>query len=397
MLNRFLRRERCLQMRFVVFISIFLFLYGGMHFYVLLKIRRALSPGVPAEAAIICFMIIMIISPILVRVLESYGYENTGRVIAYVGYGWMGILFIFLVISAAIDIVRVLLPAGLRPSPLIAFVIAACLSFIFSLYGLYEAMDVKVEHVNIVSRKLSGDRHSLRIVQISDVHLGLLFRECRLRKVVNCIKSASPDILVSTGDLVDGQTDGLFEVLYMLKELSPALGKYAVTGNHEFYAGIRKSLDFTRDAGFRILRDEALTLPGLINIAGVDDPAGGRKNLEEQEKEILSSLPGELFTLLLKHRPHVGLESDKLFDLQLSGHTHKGQIFPFGLLVKLVHGRISGLHRLDSDSLLYVSRGSGTWGPPFRILSPPEVTVITITADGHGSRDRPSDTGKIIP
>jgi len=384
-------------MGFAVFISVFLSLYGGMHFYALLKIRRALSPGFPAEAAIICFMVLMVVSPILVRVLEEYGFEDTGRVIAYIGYGWMGILFIFLVLSVAIDIVRILLPAGLRPSPLIAFVIAACFSFIFSLYGLYEAMVVKVEHVNIVSQKLAGDRRSLRIVQISDVHLGLLFREHRLRKVVNCIKDASPDILVSTGDLVDGQTDGLSGVLYMLMELSPPLGKYAVTGNHEFYAGIRKSINFTRDAGFKVLRDEALTLPGLINIAGVDDPAGGRKNLEEHEKEILSSLPGETFTLLLKHRPHVGPGSDRLFDLQLSGHTHKGQIFPFGLLVKLVHGRISGLHRLDSGSLLYISRGSGTWGPPFRILSPPEVTVINITADGNAGRGQPAHFGKIIP
>jgi len=384
-------------MGLAVFISVFLSLYGGMHFYALLKIRRALSPGFPAEAAIICFMVLMVVSPILVRVLEEYGFEDTGRVIAYIGYGWMGILFIFLVLSVAIDIVRILLPAGLRPSPLIAFVIAACFSFIFSLYGLYEAMVVKVEHVNIVSQKLAGDRRSLRIVQISDVHLGLLFRERRLRKVVNCIKDASPDILVSTGDLVDGQTDGLSGVLYMLMELSPPLGKYAVTGNHEFYAGIRKSINFTRDAGFKVLRDEALTLPGLINIAGVDDPAGGRKNLEEHEKEILSSLPGETFTLLLKHRPHVGPGSDRLFDLQLSGHTHKGQIFPFGLLVKLVHGRISGLHRLDSGSLLYISRGSGTWGPPFRILSPPEVTVINITADGNAGRGQPAHFGKIIP
>ena len=384
-------------MGLAVFISVFLSLYGGMHFYALLKIRRALSPGFPAEAAIICFMVLMVVSPILVRVLEEYGFEDTGRVIAYIGYGWMGILFIFLVLSVAIDIVRILLPAGLRPSPLIAFVIAACFSFIFSLYGLYEAMVVKVEHVNIVSQKLAGDRRSLRIVQISDVHLGLLFREHRLRKVVNCIKDASPDILVSTGDLVDGQTDGLSGVLDMLKGLSTPLGKYAVTGNHEFYAGIRKSINFTRDAGFKVLRDEALTLPGLINIAGVDDPAGGRKNLEEHEKEILSSLPGETFTLLLKHRPHVGPGSDRLFDLQLSGHTHKGQIFPFGLLVKLVHGRISGLHRLDSGSLLYISRGSGTWGPPFRILSPPEVTVINITADGNAGRGQPAHFGKIIP
>jgi predicted MPP superfamily phosphohydrolase len=376
-------------MGLVVFVSVFLSLYGGMHFYVLLKIKKAFSLGFPAEAAIICLMVLMVVSPILVRVLESHGFEDTGRVMAYVGYGWMGLLFLFLVLSLAGDLVRALLPSGLKPSPLLTFIIAACFSFMLSLYGLYEAMDIRTEQVTVVSPKLGGDRPSLRIVQISDVHLGLLFREHRLRKVVERIKDASPDMLVSTGDLVDGQTDGLSGVLDLLRELNPPLGKYAVTGNHEFYAGIRKSLDFTREAGFKVLRDEAVALPGLINIAGVDDPAGGRRNPEKHEKEILSSLPGEIFTLLLKHRPQVEAESEGLFDLQLSGHTHKGQIFPFGLLVRLAHGRISGLYKLPSGSSLYISRGSGTWGPPLRILSPPEVTVINVMA-GNPPGDLPS-------
>ncbi len=381
-------------MRFIVFISVFLSMYGGMHFYVLLKARKAFSLGFQADAAIICFMVLMVLSPLMVRIAERYGFENTGRALAYLGYGWMGLLFLFFILSLGGDALRAVLPVGLRPSPLICLVVAACFSVILALYGLHEAMDVRTEKVTIVSPRLGEERKSLKIVQISDVHLGLLFREHRLRKVVERIKDASPDILVSTGDLVDGQTDGLSGVLDLLKDISPTLGKFAVTGNHEFYAGISKSLEFTKDAGFKVLRGEAVTLSGLINIVGVDDPAGGRTDLEKLEKNILSSLPRNLFTLLLKHRPHVGVGCEGLFDLQLSGHTHKGQIFPFGLLVKLVHGRIAGLYELPSDSLLYVSRGSGTWGPPLRILSPPEVTVINVIAGDRAGRYPPQDPSK---
>ncbi|RJR23824.1 MAG: metallophosphoesterase [Desulfobacteraceae bacterium] len=351
-----------------------------MHLYAFFKIKKAVAIGFPTEAIIVCFMILMVLSPILVRLAEKYEFEGTGMVLAYAGYTWMGFLFIFFAISLAMDFLQAIIPSDLKPSSLLFLLTAVFLSVILTLYGIREAMDVRTEHITIVSPKIKEPNQGIRIVQISDVHLGLLFREQRLRKVVERVKEADPDVLVSTGDLVDGQTDGLSGVLEMLKKLKPRYGKFAVTGNHEFYAGLGKSLDFTRDAGFMVLRNKAATLPGIINLAGVDDPVGRRNNpsADSHEAKILSPLPGDLFTVLLKHRPHVDKNAHMLFDLQLSGHTHKGQIFPFSLLVRLAHKRLAGLHTLPSGSSLYISRGSGTWGPPLRILSPPEVTVIDI-------------------
>jgi len=121
----------------------------------------------------------------------------------------------------------------------------------------------------------------------------------------------------------------------------------------------------------------------LINIAGADDPvvkSYGRSR-EAPEREILSGLPGDKFTLFLKHRPDVEKSAEGLFDLQLSGHAHKGQLFPFTLIVRLVFPQIAGLYDLSSGSRLYVSRGSGTWGPPIRFLAPPEVTVIDLVPE----------------
>jgi predicted MPP superfamily phosphohydrolase len=169
----------------------------------------------------------------------------------------------------------------------------------------------------------------------------------------------------------------------MLATVDPPLGKFAIAGNHEFYAGIRQSGRFLRAAGFKFLRNEDFELNGLINLVGVDDPAGKRRYPEigqvgKEEKILLADLDSERFTLLLKHRPTVEIESLGRFDLQLSGHTHGGQIFPFNLITRLFYPRERGLYRLDKESVLYVSRGTGTWGPPMRFLSPPEVTLIEL-------------------
>jgi uncharacterized protein len=212
------------------------------------------------------------------------------------------------------------------------------------------------------------------------VHLGLIVREERLKRIVSEIRKASPDMLVSTGDLVDGQINRMTGLAELFQDIRPELGKFAVTGNHEVYAGLGQAIDFTERAGFRLLRNEGVTAGGLINVIGVDDPAIGRSNRSGQasEKSLLSGTDPDKFALLLKHRPGVQQENLGLFDLQLSGHVHKGQIFPFNLLTYLLYPVKTGYTVYPGSSALYVSRGTGTWGPPIRFLAPPEVTVIEL-------------------
>jgi predicted MPP superfamily phosphohydrolase len=256
------------------------------------------------------------------------------------------------------------------------------LSLAIAIYGYFEALNIRTERVVIKTHKIPEEIGRLRIVHISDVHVGLIVGEKRLMRILAEVKNASPDILVSTGDLVDGQIDNITKLADLFKEIQPAFGKFAVTGNHEFYAGMDQALNFTKKAGFRVLRGEGIATGGIINIAGVDDPDGKRYNLyiDMPEKELLSSLPADKFTILLKHRPEVDNDAQVFFDLQLSGHTHKGQIFPFSIITELYYRNTThaGKLRLVNDSYLYVSRGTGTWGPPMRFLSPPEVTVIDL-------------------
>jgi uncharacterized protein len=376
-----------------LFLLIFFLIYGGVHLYFFLKLKIAFGIGMVSGLCLAFFLVMLVAAPILVRILEKEGFEAPARMVAYIGYLWMGFLFLFFSSSLAVDMYHGFLRAAgavlrrdcsfLHLSNGTAFLIPFAWGIVTSVYGYYEARSIMVERVRLTSPKITLNHGTLTIVQITDVHLGLIVREDRLNLILEKVKAAAPDILVSTGDLVDGQVNGLAGLARLLRGVNPRYGKFAVTGNHELYAGLNHSVDFMQDAGFRVLRGEAVTIPGLITIAGVDDPAVSRVggSAAEEEQRLTAWLPRDTYTVLLKHRPTIAGESMGLIDLQLSGHVHKGQLFPFNLVTYLFYPVQAGLNLLPRHTGLYVSRGTGTWGPPIRFLAPPEVTVFELT---HG-------------
>lgn len=375
-----------------IFFLAFFGLYSLLHLYGFIKFKRALEPGPLPLAGLTLFMIMMVLAPLLVRVLEKNSWPILARILAHVGYLWMGLLFLFVSSALVLDLYRILVLIGqsaagsslsrLMPSARLVFFAPLILALTIAIFGFFQALNIRTEHITIPTAKIPPDIGRVRIVQISDVHLGLIVRQGRLAKIQKCVAAAGPDLLVSTGDLVDGQLNELTGLAAQLRRIPAPLGKYAVTGNHEFYAGIGAALTFTREAGFTVLRGQALAVSPNLNLAGVDDPAGSRfeENARVSEKSLLGNLSRAAFTVLLKHRPLPEETSIGLFDLQLSGHTHKGQIFPFTVLIDLMYPRSAGMLKLGRDSQLYVNRGSGTWGPPIRFLSPPEVTVIDLVS-----------------
>ena len=379
-----------LDLRISLFLTVFLSLYSLLHFYAFLKARAAFSSNKVFLLCLALFMIFMIFCPIIVRVLERDGMERLPEILAHVGYTWMGFLFLFVCSAFVLDLLRMLLalsawishkaPGTWRFSPEALFYVAIVVALGIGTYAYFEALNVTTEHLTIETSKISQKQGRLRIVQISDVHLGLIVRDGRLENILRKVAAAKPDILVSTGDLVDGQIDNISHMADRFRQINPRYGKFAVTGNHEFHAGITHALAFAKAAGFTLLRGEKVDIPGVITIAGVDDPSGRRNGSPENatEARLLSGLSKDRFILLLKHRPIFEKEDTGHFDLQLSGHTHKGQIFPFSLIIKEMYPIDAGLLDLKNGSLLYVNRGSGTWGPPLRFFSPPEVTIIDL-------------------
>jgi uncharacterized protein len=373
-----------------LFLLTFFLLYGGVHLYVFLKAKAAFAFSVRTGVAVALVMAVMLFAPVIVRQLEKSGHETFAQVMSYTGYIWLGVIFLFISVSLVLDSYRFAgyLISGFFSKPLrifavtpqYAFFIPLAASLVIAFYGYFEAGDIRTENIVIESRKIPSEIQRLRIVQISDVHLGLIVREERLRRILEKVRAAGPDILVSTGDLVDGQINGMSDLSALLSKVSPRYGKFAIFGNHEYYAGIDQSTRFTEDAGFSILRGQGHEVGGIINVVGVDDPQGRAFGAFRggNEDELLSKFPADRFTLFLKHRPFINKGSLGLFDLQLSGHVHKGQIFPFSIVTGLYYPIQAGFASLADNSRIYVSRGSGTWGPPIRFLSPPEVTVIDL-------------------
>lgn len=379
----------------IPFLITFFSLYGGMHIYAFVRFHYAFRPSRLTARIIASWITLMIFAPLVVRIAEQTGYDRAALIIAWPGFIWMGFIFILATALLAIDAASITakLLQRYRPFTLprslqnpISCQIALLVALLATIYGYFEAKNIRVEHLTISSPKLSSANGRVRIVQVSDIHLGLIIREDRLKQMLQVVTEAKPDILVSTGDLLDGrlsQQEGKrYETLArMISEVKTPLGSYAITGNHEYYAGLDQSIAITNLAGFRLLRNDVVNLPNGISISGVDDAAWKRMGLpapRTDEHQLLETLPANRFRLHLKHRPELAKDDDGLFDLQLSGHTHKGQIFPFYLLTKISFSLPSGTTMTTKGSLVHVSRGTGTWGPPIRFLAPPEVTIIDL-------------------
>jgi len=232
----------------------------------------------------------------------------------------------------------------------------------------------RIERVDIPIAGLHPDLDGLRVVQISDLHVGPNIGRRYVEKVVALSRSLNPDIVVLTGDIVDGPVARLAHDVAPLAELSPA---YFVLGNHDCYAGAEPWMDHFRQLGMTVLVNSHTVLrkgAARLLIGGVVDPAYGRL-----QPEIFIGNEAADFRLLLAHNPRLArLGAAAGFDLQLSGHTHAGQFFPWTLAVRLVHApHVSGLSQ-EGRMRVYVSAGTGTWGPPVRFGTNPELTLLRL-------------------
>ena len=378
---------------------IFLFFHGTYalaHLYLFFKIKNVFPLGTAGNVLLGLFLLYLALSPIITYIFTLRESKAYIRFFAFLGYIWMGFLILFFSSSVLLDLYHL----GIRVSsfmlhkdlskailsPFHAFLLPLFLSICLTIYGYFAARNLRVRRLTVRTSKFPEGTDKITIAHISDVHLGIMVRDKILDKLIKKISYENPDLIVSTGDLIDGGLEQIHYLLEKLRSINARLGKFAVTGNHEFYSGIKTSQKFLEDAGFTVLRGYGVTVNSIINIAGIDDTEGKisktNKNTNlESESKILSKLPSDIFTLFLKHKPYVSQGTLGLFDLQLSGHTHKGQIFPINLAVRLFLYPHSSYKKLSKGSAINVSGGVGTAGPPVRLFSPPEIIFIDVVSD----------------
>ena len=373
--------------RWIIFIATFLCVYGSLHLYLLIKVRRAFYLESWGYFLIVVALLFLMLSPIQARILASQLHVIPSLILMWIAYLWMGALFIWLWLALVLDVYHLAIILfqrlfcadwiHLMLSRRQSLTLTILITFGLMIYGGYMAQKIQVERITLHSDKFKPDSKGVRVAQISDLHLGEVIFPGRLDKIISAIEQAEPDILVCTGDLVDGYLYDRTGVIQKFLSLKPRLGKFAVTGNHEAYAGLTYAEEFIKQSGFTLLRNASVQLADDLFISGVDDPAV-QESVPINEAATLGSLPKTAFHLFLKHQPRLASESAGLFDLQLSGHTHKGQIFPFSLVVKKVYPFFSGMYPIDQGGKIYVNRGTGTWGPPIRLGSHPEITIIDL-------------------
>jgi predicted MPP superfamily phosphohydrolase len=267
-------------------------------------------------------------------------------------------------------------------------------------YGMWNAYHPRLKHVAIALENLPEQWKDKTIVQISDVHLGTFHRAGFLRRIGRQISSVSPELVLITGDLFDGMGDNLSSFAEAFDSLSASKGVFFVTGNHEEYLGLTKPLAILEKTSITVLDNQVIDIEGL-QLVGISFPAFERSSNAKNPIQLKGKLDPGKPSILMYHTPtDIGhtkgsprerhyetywtpnttfaFAKENGIDLQLSGHTHKGQLFPFGLITRLTYkGYDYGLHR-EGAFALYTSSGVGTWGPPMRTGSTPEIVVITL-------------------
>jgi uncharacterized protein len=365
--------------RIMTFLVVVLSVWTLMHAYVASRIwNLPAQPPSRWHLAVAVAAVLLWLSFPLAQILT----RTLGRAAApleFVAGIWVGVLFLLLVYLLAADVATGfgwLLPSWSRAARTAGVAVAGVLSLVALVQGL-RAPEVRAHEVAV--RGLRPEFEGLRIVQISDLHVGPFLRERWLGARVAQVQSLKPDLVVVTGDLVDHDAALAEPLVPLLQRLSAPLGVWGVLGNHEYYAGLAASLRVFEASGIRLLRDTAVeAAPGLV-IAGVDDLSARQQfGLDglPVERALAGRPPGT--TIFLCHSPWQVERAAQLgVDLMLSGHTHSGQIWPFTYLVRLMYPYVVGRFGVNGMTLI-VSRGTGFWGPPMRLFRRGEITAITL-------------------
>jgi predicted MPP superfamily phosphohydrolase len=370
-------------------LSILIALSAALHFYIGARIAPGL-PGVAGGVLALWLLVSAVLTP-LGLIARRWLRPPAADRLTWAGMLAMGLFSSLLVFTLLRDVVLlgaelaqrlgVAVPAELGPDSAIAVVALALLATVIGLANARRT--AQVVRVDVRLAPLPPALEGFRIVQISDIHVGPTIKSAYLDAIVDRVNALAPDVVAITGDLVDGSVAELAEHVAPLARLRARHGTFFVTGNHEYYSGVHGWVAELQRLGIRVLHNEHVVLQhagAQLVLAGVPDVSGHHYDAAHRSDPAaaLRGAPADAVKVLLAHQPRSAAAAAQAgFDLQLSGHTHGGQFFPWSLFVPLQQPFTAGLHQLGR-MWIYVSRGTGYWGPPKRIGAPSEISEIRL-------------------
>jgi len=379
---------------FVIFFSILVIVYLLINLYVFIRGAQALTSF--PRRLYICLALMLSLSFLIGRFLEKYFPSIISEIFVWIGSFWIAIIIYLFLFVLLIDFLRMLnhffsiFPAFIQKNySKTKFILCVGICSFVSLivfWGFINSLFPQTKFIELKISKRSIHRE-LKILAISDIHLGTIIGKKRLTHLVNRINELKPDIVLFPGDIIDEDIGLIFKqnLHQIFKKIKSKYGIYACTGNHEYIGGIEKAMTFIKESGITILRDSAIKIEESIYIIGREDinakifRGGKRKSLNE----IVRGLDKKLPVIVMDHQPlHLQEAADNNVDLQISGHTHHGQMFPGNIITGLIF-ELSWGYIKKNNTHIYVTSGFGTWGPPVRLGNHPEIVLFKLIIEKY--------------
>ena len=359
-----------------IFFIILITVYLGGNTYIFYRGAQALSGlpgGIKISLAVLFWLAgLSIIGTMLTRNIKMPVFLS--HAMYEVGTGWLIFTLYMVLFLLAFDLLKLC-----RVPFNYGFILSLIFTVVLLGYGYYNYRHPKTNIINIaLDKPLADDAKPVKIVAVSDLHLGNGTGKTALKRYVKMISEQNPDLILIAGDLIDNSVVPLYteNMMEELSELKAPLGIYMVPGNHEYISGIKASARFIQDTPIQLLRDSVVTLPNGMQLIGRDDRSNtARRSLQELMAGIDKSNP----IILLDHQPYKLTESEAAgVDLQFSGHTHRGQVWPMNWVTDHIYEQSHG-YRQWGNSHIYVSSGLSLWGPPFRIGTESDMAVFHLS------------------
>ncbi len=379
-------------MRIAIIISIFLIIFGSAGYYVYIRSLQAFSWTLLNSKLVMILYIFLMSSFLLGKIIESYSIGFLSNTLVKIGSVDLGLFLYALLFVILFDFIRLInyiipfypniLTANYQKTKFIIGIISLVTISSLFVYGFFNARTPKVKNLDITINKAKAGFDNLNIVAISDIHLGTMVNKSKTQRLIKTINELNPDLVIIAGDIIDDNLNVVkhFNLLESFGELNPKYGVYSCLGNHEYISRAYKDLDYFENNGIRMLKDTTLKINDKFYIIGRDDIEGKsingkeRKSLDELTKDIDFNLP----VFLLDHQPYkLEKTAEYAVDLQFSGHTHNGQIWPFNYITGLLFEEDWGYLKKENTHF-YISSGYGTAAMPIRVGNNSEIINIKI-------------------